>query len=106
MGGDLEVFKIFIYLWLCRGFPVCKLSLVAASRGYSAYFSCVWGLLIAVTCLVAEHGALEHSLSSCGSLDLVATWHVGSFPIRDPTGPPSLPGRFFPTEPPEKPLRG
>ena len=71
-----------------------------------AYFSCVWELLIAVTCVVAEHGALEHRLSSCGPLDLVATWHMGSFPIRDPTGPPSLPGRFFPTEPPEKPLRG
>ena len=48
---------------------MCKLSLVAASRGYSLLIlAALGGLLIAVTCLVAEH-----RLSSCGPLDLVAT---------------------------------
>ena len=40
-----------------------RLSLVAARRGYS--LAVTGGLLIAMASLVAEHGALEHRLSSC-----------------------------------------
>ena len=41
--------------WLCWVFvAVCGLSLVAVSRGYSLV--ALWGLLIEVASLVAEHG--------------------------------------------------
>ena len=48
-------FKVlFLFFWLCWVFIApCRLSLVAASGGYS---SLQRGLLIAVTSLVAEHG--------------------------------------------------
>ena len=45
---------LFIYFWLLWVFvAACRLSLVAASEGYS---SLQHGLLIAVASLVAEHG--------------------------------------------------
>ena len=79
---------IFIYLFIfgCAGssFAVCRLSLVAASRGYSLVVVC--GLLIVVASVaeqrlcsaqasvVAACGlsscsswALEHRLSNCGA---------------------------------------
>ena len=43
---------------------MCRLSLVAVSRGYSLVV--VHGLLIAVASLIERHGAREHGLSSCG----------------------------------------
>ena len=77
-------------------------------------------LLIAVACIVAEHGfqgmltsAVEtHGLSSWGSraqaqylwhIDLVALWHVGVPGSGIKPLSPALAGRFFTTEKPEKP---
>ena len=48
-------FKIFIYFWLRWVFiAACRLSLVAASRGYSSLR--LRGLLTVVASLVSEHG--------------------------------------------------
>ena len=90
---------IFIYLFIfgCAGssFAVRRLSLVAASRGYSLVVVC--GLLTAVeqgsgtqASVVVVCGlhscsshALEHRFNSCGTQALVALQHVGSSQTRD-----------------------
>ena len=76
---------IFIYFWLCWVFiAACRLSLVAASGGYSSLqcsgFSLRWVLLlrsigsrhtgsVVAVCRLSSCGswALEHRLSSCGT---------------------------------------
>ena len=78
-------FLIFFFFWLCWVFvAVCRLSLVAASGGYSSLqctgFSLRWLLSLwstgsrCMASVVVEHGlsscgsrALEHRLSSCGA---------------------------------------
>ena len=63
-------FLIYLFLWLCWVFSiVCRLSLVAANRGYS---------LVAVASLVVAHG-----FSRLWHKGLVAPWHVGSSQTRD-----------------------
>ena len=66
--------SFYLFIYGCAGFLLlCRLSLVAASRGYSLVAGC--GLLIAVASLIAEHGLYSvqasvvaaHGLSSCGS---------------------------------------
>ena len=48
----------FVYFWLCLIFiAVCRLSLVAASRGYSLVAVC--GLLTVAASLVVEHGLIS-----------------------------------------------
>ena len=42
MRGTWRFLKFFIYLWLCAGL-VCKLSLIAASRGYSLLILAAFG---------------------------------------------------------------
>ena len=69
---------IFIYLFIygCAGssFAVCRLSLVAASRGYSLV--AVRGLLIAVASVVAE----QRLYSAQASVDSVIVVHGLSCP--------------------------
>ena len=63
-------FLIYLFLWLCWVFSTaCRLSLVAANRGYS---------LVAVASLVVAHG-----FSRLWHKGLVAPWHVGSSQTRD-----------------------
>ena len=53
--------KKFVYFWLCWVFTaVCRLSLVAGSRGL--LFTVVWGLLIVEASFVGEHGLLAPGL--------------------------------------------
>ena len=60
---------LFFFFWLCWVFAaVCRLSLVAVSRGYSP--AAVLRLLTVVASLV--EGALECWPSSCGTQALVA----------------------------------
>ena len=75
MGNDAP-FKLFIILFLAVlgffFFAVCRLSLVAASRGYSLVAVC--RLLISVASLIVSHRlsdtqasvAAARELSSCG----------------------------------------
>ena len=89
MFNSIKFFLInlFIYFWLCWVFVAAcgRLSLVAASEGYSSLrctgFSLRWLLLlrstgsstrasVVVACRLSSCGvqALEHRLSSCGGL--------------------------------------
>ena len=64
-GADLT-FYFFFYFWLCWVIvAVHGFSLVAVSRGYSLVAG--HGLLTVLASLVAQHGALEHGLSSYGT---------------------------------------
>ena len=99
------------------GFHCCEgFSLVAASRGYCLVV--VYGFLMEVSSLVAEHGLSVHGLSSCGSwaleyrLSSCGTWAYLLLSMWDLPGPgikpvsPELAGGFFTTEPPGKPRLG
>ena len=82
----------FMYFWLCWGFvPVHVLSLVA-----------VWGFLIEVAFLAAEHGFWTHGLSNCGAQAQLpgGTWNLPR-PEIEPTSP-ALAGRFLTTGAPGK----
>ena len=87
---------IFIYLFIfgCAGssFAVCRLSLVAASRGYSLVVVC--GLLIVVASVVAEQrlcsaqasvvaacGLTRTPQSSCATLLQSSHRKLGSQPV-------------------------
>ena len=108
----LKLINLFICFWLHQAFvAVCRLSLVAVSRGYSqsqcAGFS-LWCLL-----LLRSTGSRCASLSSCGTwaqqlwltdsraqaqqlwhMGLVAPWHVGSSQTRAQTRVPCI-GRWI-----------
>ena len=73
-SATFNYISFYLFIYGCAGFLLlCRLSLVAASRGYSLV--AVRGLLIAVASLIAEHGLYSvqasvvaaHGLSSCGS---------------------------------------
>ena len=70
---ELRIFLRFIYFWLCWVFIAAhRLSLVAASRGYSslwcAGFSLRWLLLCGARALGARASVVvARGLSSCGS---------------------------------------
>ena len=95
----------FIYFWLCWVFvAACRLSVVAASKGYSSLsyvgLSLWWFLLLQSTSSRHEGlsscglWALECRLSRCGIRGLVALWHVGSSWTRDLTSVPCI-GRWI-----------
>ena len=104
---------LFIYFWLCWVFvAVCRLSLVAASGGYSLLqcmgFSLWWLLLL--RSMGSRHTgfsscgsrALEHRLSSCGARAqlLCGMWYLLG-PGLEPVSP-ALAGRFLTTVMPGK----
>ena len=78
------LFIYLIYFWLHWAFiAVCRLSLVAASRGYSSLwctgFSLWWLLLLQST------GSRARRLQQLRRTGLAAPWHVGSSRIRAQT---------------------
>ena len=95
--------RIFFFLFIfgCTvSLLLCRLSLIAASRGYPPVPA--QGLLIAAASLVAEHGLLTRGLSSCGARALLLCGMcdlpgAGIEPMS-----PALAGGFFTTEPPGK----
>ena len=116
--GSVYFFKlIYFYFWLCWVFVAVRgLSLVAASGGYSSLqctgFSLGWLLLLQSmgsrrACGLSSCGswALEHRLSSCGTLVslLFGTWDLPE-PGIEPVSP-ALAGGFLTTAPPGKSRR-
>lgn len=109
---------VYLFIFGCAGFSsLRRLSLVAASWGYSLVPTCE-GFSLWHPSLVAEHrlcGASlsscdtwtpEHRFSSCGSELFSSPETCGIFPDQDETMSPALAGsRFFTMEPPGKPLQ-
>ena len=110
---EFYFFYLFIYFWLRWVFvAVCRLSLVAASGGYSSLqfmgVSLQWLLLLQST--GSRHAglsscgswALECRLSSCGTQAqlLCGMWDLPG-PGIEPVSP-ALAGRFLTTAPPWK----
>ena len=106
----------------CTGFSFVKFIYFSAGLGLCcrrrAFSSCCAGLLIAVASLVAEHGQQSMRASVVASPGLQSTGSgvahrlCGSAGMRDlpsseiPPVSPAMVGRFFITEPPEKPCSG
>lgn len=79
-------------LWLLRGLLIAAASQVAQAS-----------LVVARVLSSSGSWALEHSLSSCGRVDLVVPWPVGSSQIRVKALSPALASGFLFTEPPGMP---
>ena len=98
------VINSFIYLGCASFIAVYGLSLVAASRSYSAV--AVHGFLIAVASLVAEHGlyagAPELRLSRCDARTQLScgVWDLPRLGIEPMS--PALAGEFLTAGPPGK----
>ena len=93
---------LFIYFWLRWVFvAACRLSLVAASRGYSSLWCMGFSLRSLLLLPSTGSRAQTQKLWRTG---LVAPRHVGSSPIRAKPVSPALAGGFLTTAPPEKSL--
>ena len=98
---------IFFFFFLAA-LGLCCYTRAFSSCGAQASYYC-WLLLLQSTgsrmCGLSCCGSrvLEHKLSSCGTRDLGALKHVGSFLYQGLTLSLELAGRFFTTEPPGKP---